>query len=217
MVGLVAPELTEGFGTWGEQHRLTSPRGSEGGRLNICCYFKKYYLQRGGLMVQIGNFHIGKAEAVSEPKLNNGEAFCLWNFLAARYECMEKTQIYLSLIHDPDFKLFAGRELNNILRTQVEEAEKLLEKYVLPLPARPPKSAAPDGTNAVITDRLIFRDIFTGCENFLYHLVHTICTFITNDSLRKAFIQFLTKELEVYDDLCKYGKVKGWLQPPPLH
>lgn len=90
-------------------------------------------------------------------------------------------------------------------------------EFKLPLPPRPPKSVNVDAGSQLISDRLIFRDIISGCENFMETQLHAIRTFITNDPLRWKFIGYLTKELEAYDDLCKYGKVKGWLEVPPLH
>ncbi len=42
-------------------------------------------------MVQISNFHIGRAEKAKKPVLNAGEAYIIWNDLLTRYDNIEKT------------------------------------------------------------------------------------------------------------------------------
>lgn len=140
----------------------------------------------------------------------------MWNQLASRYDCIEKTQIYLEFAHDPDFKFILHKELSNILEKQADVLEKLMNKFKLPLPSRPPKSVNIDSGRLVVNDRLIYRDILSGCENFMETQVHAVRTSVTNDFLRTLFVKYLNQELVVYDDLCKYGKVKGWLEVPPL-
>jgi hypothetical protein len=38
-----------------------------------------------------------------------------------------------------------------------------------------------------------------------------------NDGIRKIFMGLLDKELNIYDDLLKIGKVKGWMKVPPMY
>ena len=165
-------------------------------------------------MVQIFNFHIGAAETATAPKLNSGEAYIIWNQLAARYDCIEKTQIYLNLAHDPDLKVLLSKGLN-ILQNQAQELENVIARYELQLPNRPPKENNFENSTEIFNDRMIFRDVLTGCENFLGYHLNAIRSSYTNDSLRKMFMKFL--KLQVFDDICKYGKIKGWLHIPPFH
>jgi hypothetical protein len=167
-------------------------------------------------MVQIGNYHIGRTNTAKEPIINSGEVFFLWHFLLFRYGCIEKTRLYVQLIHDTEFKLVVQKELHNTLEKQAKEMEELMNNFKLPLPHRPPANENIEANSKTINDRFIFSDIFLGCITLIGYLAHGIGHFTTNDSLRKKFIGFLTTELEVYDDMCKYGKVKGWLQEPPL-
>lgn len=168
-------------------------------------------------MVQIGNMHIGSAENANETVLTCGEANALWNQLESRYEDIEKTQIWENLAHDQDLKMFIRKELHNTLETQADKLEKLINKFKLPLPYRPPKSVNMEVTSEFINDRFIFNDIITGVENAMSHHLHSFRTCISNDPLRHIFMEFITKEMEIYDDLCKYGKAKGWLSVSPLH
>ncbi|MDI6631713.1 MAG: DUF3231 family protein [Thermoanaerobacteraceae bacterium] len=165
--------------------------------------------------MQIGNIHIGKAEKAKPTVLDAGEAHVLWNHLLSRYDIIEYTQIWENCVHDPDFKYFLRQGLMNLLERQVGELEKMMDVFKLPLPYRPPKSSNVPVTGEVFNDRFIFRSILTGIENVLSSEIHAVRTTISNDGLRKMFIRFITEELRVFDDLCKYGKLKGWLQVPP--
>ena len=166
-------------------------------------------------MVQIFNFHIGTAKTATPPQLNAGEAYIIWNQLTSRYDCLEKTQIYLRLAHDPDLKFILNKGLN-ILQSQISELENVMARYQLQLPNRPPKEVHFKGSTEIFNDSLIFRDILSGCENFMGNLLNAIRNFYTNDIIRKMFIKYMNIEIQVFDDICKYGKIKGWLQTPPF-
>lgn len=169
-------------------------------------------------MVQIGDIHIGRAAAAGNPQVSLGEAHILWDFLLARYRCIEETQIRQHLAHDPDFKFFIAREMNNTLERQANELEKELNRIGLPLPKRPPKYVSdavvsPD----LFTDEYLFNQLYIGCGNYFEQLVYAIRGFRNNDTLRKRFMQYLEREMEIYDNLIKFGKVKGWLNVPPMY
>ncbi|WP_347490310.1 DUF3231 family protein [Desulfoscipio sp. XC116] len=167
-------------------------------------------------MVQLFNFHIGRADKAETPILNAGEAFILWNDLVTRYDNIEKTQLYQNLIHDPDFKYLVAKKLGDTLEQQANELEHLMDMYKLPLPCRPPKSTSIQVNSELMNDRYLFRDIMAGVENLMTTLTHSVRTFTTNDAIRGIAIKNLSKEIEIYDDMCKFGKLKGWLTPPPL-
>ncbi|MGQ9823572.1 MAG: DUF3231 family protein [Desulfotomaculales bacterium] len=167
-------------------------------------------------MVQIGNFHLGKAETAKAPLLDTAEAFLLWDHLLSRYDAIEKTQIYQNFAHDPDLKLLLAKGLSATLEKQVNSLEAEMNTFGLPMPSRPPKSVRIETNSGVFEDRFIFKEVFTGIQNFLDNHIRTIRSFVTNDQLRKTFIDFAKEELELYDKFVKYGKLKGWLQTPPL-
>jgi len=164
-------------------------------------------------MVQIFNFHIGRAD---NPVLSAGEAYILWKNLLTRYNHIEKTQIYLNLIHDPDFRYFVSKGLKDTLEVQADELEKIMDTYKLPLPYRPPQSTSIEVNFEIINDRFMFRDIMSGVENLMTILNHAVRTYVTNDTLRSLAIKNLHTEIKIYDDMCKLGKLRGWLAPPPI-
>jgi hypothetical protein len=168
-------------------------------------------------MVQIGNYHLGKAETAEKPSLDSGEAFLLWDMLVSRYDIIELTQIYHNLGHDPDFKTLLRRGLNKTLEKEVNIMEKELNRYHIPLPNRPPKSVKIPASTGILDDKFMFKQIFTGIQSFLDNHVRTIRSVTTNDPLRDMFINFAKEELDIFDGLCKYGKLKGWLEIPPKY
>ena len=113
-------------------------------------------------MVQIDNFHIGKAETAVKPEIGILEAGLLWDFLVARYNCVEKTQLYISQTHDKEFKKILSYGLKYSLEDQVNKVEDQMNKYKIPLPERPPKSVNTENSTVIYKDRYIFQEVFNG-------------------------------------------------------
>jgi len=167
-------------------------------------------------MVQIGDYHIGRADTAEKPVLDCGEAFFLWDQLVARYHIIDLTQRYQDLAHDPDFKMIISKGLTDVLEKQVNVLEDEMNKHSLPLPPRPPKSVHALGARTLIDDRFIFGVVFSGIQGFLDSHIRAVRSMVTNDALRAILIRFAKEELDLFAKLCKYGKVKGWLEQPPL-
>ncbi len=169
-------------------------------------------------MVQIGDFHIGKAATSSPPALSITEASLLWDFTAARYKCIEETQIYHNFAHDKDLQALMKHGLEKTLETQVNNLEQQLNKFSIPLPERPPKSFKNQEKNSIyLSDKFLFKQVFQGCQNHIDYLARISRCMITNDSLRSMFLAFLQDEASLFDKLCKFGKLKGWIAPSPLY
>lgn len=151
----------------------------------------------------------GKSKA-----LHHGEIFELWAHLVSRYDVLKKTQILFSYTHDPDFKMIISEGLD-ILQSQIDELENIFKEYSIPLPDRPPADVtSSSGSNSLWSDQMIYREILNGISQFLDTHVRTF-KFLWNDELRPVIAGFLKKEVDLYDDLMKYGKLKGWLNMPP--
>lgn len=161
-------------------------------------------------MVQIGNYHIGKAETATEPIIDVLEASLLWDMLLSRYLCIEETQIYQNYAHDPEFKEF-------IAAVGIKVLEKQMNLFNIPMPKRPPKSYNQPSCDQVLTDEFIYKKILRGCQQFVDTHSRSIRSSVTNDSLRTMFNNFLNEELMLFDKLLKYGKHKGWLEQPPVY
>ena len=167
-------------------------------------------------MVQIGNFHVGAADTVKPPVLSLGEAYILWDMLTSRYDAIMITQSYQNLAHDPEFRIILTQGLGQTLEKQANKLEQELDRYKIQLPPRPPKSVNYEAQAGVFRDDFLFRRVFTSIQDFLDHHIWAIRVTVVNDPLRQMFIQFALDEVEVFNDLCKYGKLKGWLVIPPM-
>lgn len=167
-------------------------------------------------MVQIGNFHVGGADTLKPSVLSTGETYILWDMLESRYDAIMITQTYQNLAHDPEFRMVLTQGLGQMLEKQVNKLEAELDRYMITLPPRPPKSVNYEAQSGVFRDEFLFRRVFTSIQDFLDHHIWAIRVTVVNDPLRQMFIQFALDEVEVFDDLCKYGKMKGWISVPPM-
>jgi len=167
--------------------------------------------------VQIGDYHIGKAQTATKPNLDIYEASLLWDLLVARYLCIEETQIYYNYAHDPEFKKIINTVGISVLEKQAAELEKQLNLFNLPLPKRPPKNHNRPEDTEVMSDEFIFAKIFRGCQSFIDLHARAIRSMITNDPLRATVTNFLNEEIMIFDKLIKFGKQKGWFEPPPMY
>jgi hypothetical protein len=166
-------------------------------------------------MVQVGNVHIGKADKTKEPTLSILEAGLLWDALVARYSCIEETQIYYNYAKDVEFKAIISKIGLNLLEKQARQIEKQLEIYKIPLPQRPPKTVSREDDSMILSDRFMFTKIFEGCQTFIDYMAYCTRSIITNDPLRQMFADFLKEEISIFNNLCKYAKLKGWIEPAP--
>lgn len=167
-------------------------------------------------MVQVGNYHLGKAETANPPTVNILEAGIIWDMLSARYKCIEETSYYLAYAHDPDFKQLIARMGMKKLKGQAKELEKQCELFGIPMPPRPPKTVTQKDDGA-FTDEFMFRQVFEGCQHFLTTIAYCISSLVGHDALRQIFINFFSDEVNIFNNLCKYGRMKGWLQVPPVY
>ena len=152
----------------------------------------------------------------NKESLDSGEAYQLWDHLAARYDTIEKTQKYQNFAHDVDFKTLLVIGLQTVLEKQANLLENECAKFGILQPSRPPKSISTNEGMDLYDDELIFRDIFTGMQ-FIMELHSTaLKQTTTNDRLRSLYRKFLDQELNALDNWINYGKTKGWLRPIPM-
>jgi len=139
----------------------------------------------------------------------------IWDKLVARYDALEYTNILSGSVKDPDLKMImaAGTKM---LNKHITDLEKLSIKYGMPMPQKPPAGFVNITNVEALTDRYIFRRVFIGIQSFMpAHMLGF--TQATSSTIREIFKSHLLDEMEIYDKLLEYGKLKGWIVDPPAY
>lgn len=78
-------------------------------------------------------------------------------------------------------------------------------------------SCASGHPNNCVTDDYIYRTIVVGVIGASNIHVAAVKQSLTNDRMRKFFIQLLRSEIDIFDNFITYGKLKGYLHEPPQY
>ncbi len=157
-----------------------------------------------------------KKAVTGSERLSAVESFNIWDMLRARYISIETYQLNINFAHDRDFLLLLRNHLKSFQK-QAEELEKLSKKHKVKVTSRPPEYIKFSATVDSITDKRIYRRVFFDLIAELYTLNRSVRSSIINDQLRKTFIKFLLSHLDNYEELYKYGKLKGWAEIEPAY
>ncbi|WP_159426231.1 DUF3231 family protein [Desulfolucanica intricata] len=179
------------------------------GRFNL---ISKYVKTKGWLGKQ--PMYQNHPEYTSEG-LCAGEALHLWDHLSYRNDNIEMTQTFIAFVKDDDFKLILEKGIQTLVE-QARVLEKELIHFKVPLPNRPPNVMPPSAHTEFMDDDNIFRWIFQGIQGALLMHAQSLIECTHNDRIRDIFKDLLFSELEMLALIIKYGKMKGWLNPP-LH
>ncbi len=129
---------------------------------------------------------------------------------------MYLTDIFVSIVHDLDFKLALELGLNR-LNKQIGMLEKQLKTYFIPFPKRPGKFTLPLQDIRFFDDDTIYRTLNSFMQGAGAKHAHAFKQSSYNDAIRKVFKELLLAEMEVYDSFIKLGKVKSWLNTVPRY
>lgn len=165
--------------------------------------------------IEIGPYYLNTPANVPD-KITASDAGNLWDHLTYRYDNIRKTNLYLSITHDFDFKVILNKGLD-LLNHQAEILEQECQKYGISLPKRPPEVViSPVGTDYMCDDQM-YRDILQGLQaaDMMHAEASKQC--IHNDRIRDLFKRMLLNEVHFYNIFLKYGKQKGWLHAAPVY
>ncbi|MFZ7102711.1 MAG: DUF3231 family protein [Peptococcaceae bacterium] len=154
--------------------------------------------------------------AISE-QIDCGEAYHLWDHLTFRYDNIQQTQILYEAAHDGDFKALLKTGLEDVLSKQAEILEKECLKFGLPLPKRPPNVLTTLETTEILEDDYMFRILNSGIQGAAVLHASAVKQCLTNDKLRKIFVNLLYQEINMADKLTKFGKLKSWFNEAPQY
>jgi hypothetical protein len=148
--------------------------------------------------------------------IHSGESYIIWTQIVARYDTLELVDVILNFSNDLDFKLLVKRGIDKVIKPQLNQLIEKAKYYRLPLPPRPPESQNLSSNMETFRDEFLYKLLMDGSQTGLdVHLkAIKICI---NDALRDMFMEFILQEMKLYDELIKYGKVKGWLENAPIY
>lgn len=149
-------------------------------------------------------------------KLTTYEAYQLWNHLIFRYDNIRQTQIFESFAFDKELKLLLQTGLKKIQR-QAKNLEKELLYFGIPLPIKPSNLVVIPNNTEILDDDFMFRTIFQGIQGASIVHAQSLKGSTFNDRIRDFFKDLLLEEIDIQDDLIKFGKVKGWVQSAPSY
>lgn len=149
-------------------------------------------------------------------KISTAEIADLWDHLTFRYDNINTSETLRSFAFDGDFRLILTSGIK-ILTRQVKVLERELEFFGVNLPKRPAKITIQPKDTEIFHDDHMFRTLLIGIQGAITFHIHPIkeCSF--NDRIRDIFVDLLLSEMEILDQMYKFGKAKGWLSEPVMY
>lgn len=175
--------------------------------------FYKYGKAKGWVEV-VPPFRIG--QATEKEPIAVSEADHLWTHINDRYTQLEMTANFGEYVHDKEFKQILNLG-NEELKNQIELLENKALEFEIPLPTKPPATTNIPADPEIIEDKYLYSLIIKGIRDSVKLHIGAITESLRNDSIRDMFKQLLKKEVTLYTNLIKYGKLKGWTTMQPKH
>lgn len=144
------------------------------------------------------------------------EAGNLWDILQANYQFLESMEMYEQLAHDKDLKFVLSLSIKNT-KQDVKVLEDDLVKYQIQGPDLNRLPSNWSGNPEILRDEYIGSSTLVFLQANIGNLLSAIRTSVTNDGLRRMFIDQLFKTQERAETLVKYLKLKGWLENTPVY
>ncbi len=157
---------------------------------------------------------IGKSTKEKQELVNVSEVFYIWDILVTKQDIMETIQINGNFINDMDLKYIADQLIKG-LQSGIADMEKLMKDYGIPFPMQPPAGSTSAVNLEHISDRFIYDSILEGIQSFFPILSQGFMN-STSPKVRKAFKNHLLLTLELQEQIVEYGKLKGFINLPPV-
>ncbi|MBU3111122.1 DUF3231 family protein [Clostridium lacusfryxellense] len=144
------------------------------------------------------------------------EAYNIYGLLRARYVSTQTVQLFKNFVHDVSWEVVLN-EFQKNFENQINNLEKLGEKFRIIMPNRPPVDVKFATRLNDVTDDYIYKKIYHDLVAQLMSLSHAVRSSSTNDNLRGIIIQDLKTHFQDFDILYKFGKLKGWEEAYPTY
>ena len=151
-----------------------------------------------------------------DESLDIQEAFNIYNLLRARYVSTQTIQLFKNFAHDVTWDIILDKYQLHFEK-QIDNLEKLGEKYRIIMPNRPPVDVKFATRVNDIRDDYIYKKIYHDLIAQVSSLSNAVRSTTTNDNLRGIITQDFITHFEDLDILYKFGKLKGWEETYPTY
>lgn len=158
---------------------------------------------------------IGKSTKEKQRFISVIEVFYVWDILVTKLDVLETMQIFENMIEDNDLKII-NHQVKDTLFSGITDMEKIMRKYDIPFPPRPPAAINSTVRLESVTDRDIFQMLYEAVQAFFPILGIGFMQSTTPD-VRKELKNHLLVVVESHEILVEYGKLKGFLNLPPAY
>lgn len=158
---------------------------------------------------------IGKSIREKQRIINVVEVFYIWDVLVTKLDALETIQIFEHMIEDKDLTIIKNKVKEGLL-IGIDDMDALMRDYDLPFPMRPPVDVSSTVHIEAISDRDIFQMFYEVIAAFFPILGVGFMQSTTPD-VRKSLKNHLLLTLELQEMLVEYGKLKGFLNQPPVY
>ncbi|WP_245561103.1 DUF3231 family protein [Desulfoscipio gibsoniae] len=158
---------------------------------------------------------MGKSTKEKQRIINVVEVFYIWDVLVSKLDALETLQIFEHMIEDNDLIIIKNKVKEGLV-VGIEDMEALMRDYDLPFPMRPPADVSSTVHIESISDRDIFQMFYEVIAAFFPILGIGFMQSTTPD-VRKGLKNHLILTIELQEMLVEYGKLKGFLNQPPVY
>lgn len=159
--------------------------------------------------------NLGKTTREKQRIINVVEVFYVWDILVTKLDILETIQIFENFIEDSDLKII-NVQVTNGITTGIRDMEVLMSDYGLPFPVRPPAGKNTTVSLEQVTDRDIYQTLFEAVQAF-FPLMSAGFMNSTTPQIRKAIKNHLLITIELQELMVEYGKLKGFINEPPVY
>jgi len=158
---------------------------------------------------------IGKSAREKQRIINVVEVFYIWDVLVTKLDALETLQIFEHMIEDHDLTIIKNKVKDGLI-SGIEDMEILMRDYDLPFPMMPPKDISSTVHLEAVSDRDIFQMFYEVIAAF-FPVLGTGFMQSTTPDVRKGLKKHLILTMELQEMLVEYGKLKGFLNQPPVY
>jgi len=157
----------------------------------------------------------GKSIREKQRIINVVEVFYIWDVLVTKLDALETIQIFEHMIEDNDLAIIKNKVKEGLL-VGIDDMEAIMREYDLPFPMRPPADVSSTVHIEVVNDRDIFQMFYEVIAAFFPILGIGFMQSTTPD-VRKGLKNHLLMTMELQEMLVEYGKLKDFLNQPPVY